>query len=207
MQIQKIDALGKYRHAVYFTLDDGEELTMPLYGSELRRYHIKEGEELPDSVYRELCTQVLNRRAVERSEYLLARKNYTAAELTRKLQQGFYPETVIAHVLSFMTEYGFIDDARFAQRYIEFHGRRKSARQLRMELACKGVDRQIIDQAFENAGGQEQDALVRLVEKRCRNVDLSEPKEWNRQLRYFAGKGFAFDAVKQELTRFRNQKE
>lgn len=203
MQIQKIKDIGKRRHAVYFVLD-GEVLTMPLYRGELHRYHVEEEAELPDSVYEEICTQILNKRAVARSEYLLARKNYTAAELTKKLSEGYYPAPVIRYVLSALTEYGMVDDERYAERYAEVHGRRKSIRQLRMELTGKGIEREIIDSVLEDAGEQETDALARLMERRCRNADLSDEKEWNRQLRYFIGKGFAFDEVKRELMRRRD---
>lgn len=178
---------------------------MPLYGGELRRYHVEEGAELADSVYEEIRTQILNRRAVERSEYLLARKNYTAAELTKKLAEGCYPEAVIRHVLSLLMEYGFIDDVHYAEHYVEVHGKRKSIRQLRMELAGKGIEREIIDNALENAGNQEAEALAKLVARRCKNVDLSDEKEWNKQLRYFIGKGFAFDEVKRELMQYRDE--
>lgn len=204
MQIQRIKALGKRRYLVYFILD-GEELTMPLYGGELHRYHVEEGAELPDRVFEEIRTQILNRRAMERSEYLLARKNYTEAELTKKLAEGGYPRQVIRHVLSVFMRYGFIDDVRYAARYVESHGKRKSIRQLRMELIGKGVEREIIDNALENAGDQEAETLVKLVAKRCKNADLSDEKEWNKQLRYFIGKGFSFDEVKRELTQRRDE--
>lgn len=204
MQIQKIKALGKHRHVVYF-ISDGEELTMPLYLGELRRYHVKEEAELPDSVYEEICTQILNKRAVARSEYLLARKNYTVSELTKKLSEGYYPASVIGYVLSVLAEYGMIDDERYAERYVEVHGRRKSIRQLRMELTGKGIDREIIDSVLEDTKEQEANALAQLMERRCRNADLSDEKEWNRQLRYFIGKGFAFDEVKQELMQHRDE--
>lgn len=180
---------------------------MPLYGGELHRYHLEEGAELSDSVYEEICTQVLNKRAVTRCEYLLSGKNYTAAELAKKLSEGYYPDSVIRHTLSFLVEYGFVDDAYYAERYAEVHGRRKSIRQLRMELTGRGIERDIIDRVLENAGEQEAATLARLVEKRCKNADLSDEKEWNRQLRYFIGKGFAFDEVRRELVRYKIPKK
>jgi regulatory protein len=202
MQIQRIDHPGKHRHVVYFTLN-GEELTMPLYGGELHRYHIKEDAELSDEVYCEIRDQILKKRALTRSEYLLGKKNYTARELSQKLEEGYYPEEVVSHVLRLLTDYGFINDLHYAQRYVELQGTRKSSRQMRLELTRKGIDAGVLEQVFLEAGDTETAALQKLVEKRCKNADLTDPKEWNKQLRYLLGKGFAYEQVKEILGAFR----
>ncbi len=204
MKILRIKALGKRRYAVYFALK-GEERAMPLYAGELRRYHVEEGAELPDSVYEEIRLQILNKRALERSEYLLAVKSYSAWELSNKLREGFYPQPVIDHALSFLTGYGLIDDASYTARYIESHGKRKSVRQLRMELAGKGIGKEIIERALESSEQRESEALVNLVARRCQSADLSDQKEWNKQLRYFTAKGFPFDEVKRQLMLYRSK--
>jgi regulatory protein len=202
MLIQRIEPLGKRRYVIDFMIQ-GEELTMPLYGGELYRYHIKEGAELPDSTYQEIREQVLNKRALTRSEYLLGKKNYTSRELSRKLEDGHYPGEVIGHVLRLLTEYGFVNDLHYARRYVELQGTRKSSRQMCLELTRKGIEADILDQVFMEAGDTETTALQKLVEKRCRTADLTDPKEWNKQLRYLLGKGFSYEQVKETLGAFR----
>jgi regulatory protein len=202
MLIRRIEPLGKRRYIIDLMIH-GEELTMPLYGGELYRYHIREGEELPDSTYQEIRDQILNKRALTRSEYLLGRKNYTAKELSKKLEEGYYPSEVIHHVLQLLTDYGFINDLHYARRYVELQGTRKSSRQMRMELTRKGIESDILDRVFAEVGDTETTALQKLVEKRCKNADLTDPKEWNKQLRYLLGKGFTYEQAKETLSAFR----
>ncbi len=197
MRITRIEPLGKRRSAVYFNLE-GEELYMPLYAGELKHYHMEEEAELPDETFEEICTKILNPRAMQRGEYLLASKWYTAAELTNKFRENRYPECVITYVLDRFTEYGFIDDRRYAKRYVESVGKKKSVKQLRLDLTRKGIDRAILDDLLSDPA-QETTALTSLIEKRCKNSDLSDPKEWNKQVRYLMGKGFSYDMVKEEL--------
>lgn len=197
MRIIRIEPLGKRRSAVYFILE-GEELYMPLYSGEIKHYHIEEDAELPDETFEEICTNILNPRAMQRGEYLLASKWYTAAELAQKFRENRYPECVITYVLDRFTEYGFIDDRRYAKRYVESVGKKKSVKQLHLDLTRKGIDRAILDDVLSDPA-QEMTALTSLIEKRCKNSDLSDPKEWNKQVRYLIGKGFSYDMVKEEL--------
>lgn len=185
---------GKRRFHVHFLMKD-EEMDMPLYGGEMRRYHIEEGAELPDSVYEQIVNQVLKTRIITRCEYLLNGKAYTVAELRKKLQEGYYPSDLIEMAIEKMLAWHFLDDEDYARRYVELRGKKKSLRELTLELRRKGIDRDLIEDVL--AGGEEQqsDTLMRLAEKRCKNENLEDPKIWMKHLRYFMGKGFPYDEI------------
>jgi regulatory protein len=72
----------------------------------------------------------------------------TRVELARALARKQVPEDVAESVLDRFTEVGLIDDAVFARDWLAAGGRRqKSRRVLLGELAEKGVDRELIDDA------------------------------------------------------------
>lgn len=72
----------------------------------------------------------------------------TRVELARALARKKVPEEVAISVLDRLAEVGLIDDAVFARDWLAAGGRRqKSRRVLLGELAEKGVDRELIDEA------------------------------------------------------------
>ena len=72
----------------------------------------------------------------------------TRVELARALARKQVPEDVAESVLDRFTEVGLIDDAVFARDWLAAGGRRqKSRRVLLGELAEKGVDSDVIDEA------------------------------------------------------------
>ena len=90
----------------------------------------------PHAVAREIALRQLTVRA------------RTRAELARALARKNVPEEVADSVLDRLTEVGLIDDAVFARDWLAAGGRRqKSRRVLLGELAEKGVDRELIDEA------------------------------------------------------------
>lgn len=72
----------------------------------------------------------------------------TRTELARALARKHVPDEAAETVLDRLEEVGLIDDAVFARDWLAAGGRRqKSRRVLLAELAGKGVDRDVIDEA------------------------------------------------------------
>ena len=72
----------------------------------------------------------------------------TRVELSRALARKNVPDEAAKAVLDRLEEVGLVDDAVFARDWLAAGGRRqKSRRVLLGELAQKGVDRELIDQA------------------------------------------------------------
>lgn len=73
----------------------------------------------------------------------------TRAELARALAKRNVPDEAATQVLDRLTEVGLIDDRVFARDWLATASRRqKSRRALVAELADKGVDKEIIDEAL-----------------------------------------------------------
>lgn len=88
---------------------------------------------------------------------LLARKAWSARELTSRLKRRGAPDDVARAVVAELSARGYVDDASFARFWAESRarGRRIGSRRLRQELLQKGIPRDLaaaaVAAAFEEA--------------------------------------------------------
>jgi regulatory protein len=88
---------------------------------------------------------------------LLARKAWSARELTSRLKRRGAPDEIAGAVVAEMVSRGYVDDASFARFWAESRAlrRRVGSRRLRMELLQKGIARDVaaaaVAAAFEEA--------------------------------------------------------
>ena len=111
-----------------------------LYKGEMRKYHIEPDMELEDETYREIL-EVLYKRAKERALYLLDDSYKTEKQIRDTLKGGCYPESIINNVIIYLTEYGLVDDLRYAKLYIEYKSSSKSKKQIVQDLYVKGIQK------------------------------------------------------------------
>ena len=88
---------------------------------------------------------------------LLARKAWSARELTGRLRRRGAPDEIARAVVAELASRGYVDDASFARFWAESRarGRRVGSRRLRQELLQKGIPRDVaaaaVAAAFEEA--------------------------------------------------------
>jgi regulatory protein len=88
---------------------------------------------------------------------LLARKSWSARELTSRLRRRGAPDEIARAVVAELASRGYVDDASFARFWAESRarGRRVGSRRLRQELLQKGIPRDVaaaaVAAAFEEA--------------------------------------------------------
>jgi len=88
---------------------------------------------------------------------LLARKAWSARELTGRLKRRGAPDEIARAVVAELASRGYVDDASFARSWAESRarGRRVGSRRLRQELLQKGIPRDVaaaaVAAAFEEA--------------------------------------------------------
>ena len=130
MRITELKPLGKGRYEVYVN----GEIAFVLYKGDLARYDLHAGDELEEDTRRQILEETLYKRAVNRVLFLLQSKDYTYHELEDKLRQGRYPSSVVDGALEEVQSYGYINDANYAQRYVECYLERKSLGKIKQEL-------------------------------------------------------------------------
>ena len=145
---------------------------------------------------RALCLRLLTARARIR------------AELSVQLVKRGYPDDVRDVVLDRLARVGLIDDAEFAEQWVE--SRRSSAgkgkRALAAELHTKGVDNDVITTVLAGIdAGAERDRAEQLVQARLRreNLDGDQARVARRLVAMLARRGYdqtmAYNVVSVQL--------
>ncbi|GAA4090892.1 hypothetical protein GCM10022284_29160 [Streptomyces hundungensis] len=131
----------------------------------------------------------------------------TRKQLADALKKREIPDDVAEEVLSRFEEVGLINDAAFADAWVEsrHHGRGLARRALARELRTKGVDTTVIDEAVAQLDSdQEEDRARDLVARKLRST---RGLDRDRRLRRLAGmlarkgypEGMALRVVRQAL--------
>lgn len=188
MEITKIQAFTKQKYRIFL---DGES-AFTVYKGELSRYHLEEGAVLPPEVYEELVNGVLKKRATLRAMHILERTDKTEAQLRKKLEESEYPKEAVESAIAYVTSYGYLDDRRYAEHYIEWKKQGKGKARLKMELAQKGISREIIEEVLESTDFGETREMIRqiILKKRKTNIPMNE-KEKQRLYGFLMRKGFS----------------
>lgn len=188
MEITKIQALTKQKYRVFL---DGES-AFAVYKSELSRYHLEEGAVLPPEVYEELVDKVLTKRATMRAMHILERADKTEAQLRRKLEESEYPKKAVESAIAYVASYGYLDDRRYAEHYIEWKKQGKGKARLKMELAQKGISREIIEEVLEATDfGETRETIRQLILKKRKSNTAMDEKEKQRLYGFLMRKGFS----------------
>lgn len=143
------------------------------------------------------------RRAKLRAIHLLEYRDRTEKDMRRKLQQGDYPPEVIDKTIEYLKSYGYIDDKRYAGRYLSMRLGGKGRRRLFMELQQKGVDPSLAQEAWmeicQEEDINERATIRRLIEKKVGERTRLPRKEYQRLLNYLARRGFSWEDISAEL--------
>ena len=203
MIITGIKPVGKGRYEII--LDEGSYPAFALYRKELKKFDIREGEELPEDVRTEIYSEVLVKRALLRLYHLIESRDYTERELRDRLKRGAYPLSVIDAAVERLKAQGLADDMDYALRYADCYIDRKSKKAVIQALVRKGVATDVASAAVEQVCDirmascfateddyDESGKIRRLLEKRHFDPATADNKEYNKQITYLMGKGFSF---------------
>lgn len=132
---------------------------------------------------------------------LLARREYSRAELEGRLAAKGHEESAIAECLDALAEQGLQSDTRFAESFLRSRVLRgQGPRRIRQELAQRGIERDLIRTAFAEAEpGVDWFALACETLARRFSGPGDTPRERARRERFLAGRGFDFDQVRHAL--------
>lgn len=134
---------------------------------------------------------------------LLARREHSRRELAERLAaKGHAPER-IAECLDDLAEQGLQSDDRFAESFLRSRILRgQGPLKIRVELERRGLDREAIHHAFEEAeraGEGDWFALAGEALARRFTGPGDAPRERARRERFLAQRGFDFDQVRHAL--------
>jgi regulatory protein len=130
---------------------------------------------------------------------LLARRDYARAELAARLADRGYDPGCIEGVVGALAGRGFLDDARYAGHFVQYHAARgQGPLRIRRELAEAGVGEVLIDEAL--AAIEDWPARARVLrQRRFGGVAPAAWAEKARQARFLQYRGFSTDHIRSAL--------
>lgn len=140
-------------------------------------------------------------RVFQRAGKLLAAKARSIEELRERLLEGRgATEEIVDTVIERLREYGYLDDARFAQSYASLRVQQRPIGRQRLErdLWLKKIDKQTVDAALDQvfAAMPEDQLIDRAIEKRVRLRGKPKTRaEAKKLFDHLLRQGFSFELV------------
>ena len=132
----------------------------------------------------------------------LGRRMRTEAELRRlmaaRVEAGEHGRAVVDTVVARLKEYGYLNDAGYAETYTRLRqeNEKLGARRVRQDLARKGVGAELIAEAVETRyEGTDEEALARAHLDRKRLKKPENEKETARIMRRLVAAGFSTGVI------------
>jgi regulatory protein len=163
------------------------------------------GEEEAEKHARPRDPEKARERTMQRAVKLLAAKPRSVAELReRLLEKEWTDEAVVDAVLKKLSEYGYLDDERFAFGYASYRVRQKPVgrQRLQRDLQMKKVSRETADEALELLFQEtpEDELIDRAIEKRTRLRGLPTTRAEIKSLfDHLMRLGFSYDLISNKV--------
>lgn len=200
MTITEITAITKSRYRVVVD----EEISFVVYKGELRRFHMKQGEELSEDAYQSILHEILPKRAGLRCMNLLQSRDYTRKQMEDKLKQGGYPAEIVEEAIAYVESYGYINDERYVENYIKSNIQKKSRMRMETDLLQKGIRKDVIRRVFdelkEDGTEIDENAMIsRLLAKKNYHAQTATKEEKRKMYGFLYRKGFHADAISKAM--------
>lgn len=146
MLITDIIEIDKKRDKIYID----NEFAFVLYKGELHLYNIKIGNVLTEAIYNQIINEVIIKRVRLRAMNLLTKKDYTEAQLRKKLLDGYYKDEIVDKALEYVKSYGYIDDERYVKSYFSIHILSKPRKLIEQKLIEKGISTKLLEEIVDD---------------------------------------------------------
>lgn len=131
---------------------------------------------------------------------LLARREYSRAELMQRLKPKAQSISELEAVLDTMAQDGYQSDQRFTESFVRQRiNQCWGPKRIVYELQQKGISRSMIEDVLEKMSPDWDELAAELAHKRFDKHQSIDTKEQAKQMRYMLNQGFSYDQVKGAL--------
>lgn len=193
------------KHLTKLTLSNGQEL---LIDNDVCSEHcLSAGMDITDDLIERLTDESDYKRAKSRALWLLDRQDYTEKALYEKLVRAGFKKSSSARVLQKLCELGLVDDRRYAERFAERCAESNiSKREAVHKMLGKGIALDLAKEVTEEAGGDPEEQIQALIEKKYLNK-LREENGYQKVFAALARKGFPFEDIKTVIKSYNTELE
>lgn len=160
---------------------------------------LRVGDELADADITRLAQQSEVGKALDRAYDYLSFRLRSRQEMVRYFRGKKYDDDLIEFLIQRLESQDLINDERFAREWVEARqlASPRSRIHLQAELREKGITSDIIETAIASpAATDEGAAIIALIS--AKHLRQRYPED-QKLIRYLAGKGFRYDAIKTAL--------
>jgi len=133
----------------------------------------------------------------------LARRDFSAADLRRKLKDRGFAESAIEPVIAELEASNVINDGRYGDNVVAHRARRgQGPARIRQELKRSGLGSEAIQTTMDKAKDDGPDFVSLARVARARKFGTEIPKDWkerSRQARFLQYRGFSTDHIRAVL--------
>ena len=196
IQIVALEKQDKGRRCIRF--ETGESCTV--YFSEIRGLHLEEGEYISQEIYNKILKEIVGKRAKKRALHLLEQMDRTEHQLREKLIASGYPVICVDDAIDYVKAFHYLDDERYAEMFTRYKKEKFSRQQIKQKLIQKGVNRDIISSAIEEAYDTDETIHIRnLLQKRNYSNKVADEGEFRRTYNYLLRRGFRSSDILKEM--------
>jgi len=180
------------RYSIYV---DGK-FALGLGGNDLLNLGLVNGQELSGSELDTLKQESDIGKIYDKTLNLLSFRSRSEHELKDYLKRKQQSPATIEIILNRLSKLGYVDDKKFAARWVENRRLLKpiSSLKLRSELKQKRIPNKVIDEVLAADVTDEQEVLKQLIEKKAKRYP-----DQQKMMAYLARQGFRYDDIKQAL--------
>ncbi|NLM75167.1 MAG: regulatory protein RecX [Clostridiaceae bacterium] len=188
-------------------IDNVYAFSMPQ--SEYSKNPLQENQEITEEEIAKIRQNILVRSARESAVRFLLSRDRSEAEVINKLIYKGFDKDVAKDAAQALKAIGYIDDDRFARRYIAERIRLKSLskKALRLELKRKGIADEIIDEALSELEIEEEEVAFRAARKKFGKYDIRDEKIQLKIMRFLCHRGFSIETGKKVIKYLLGDKE
>jgi len=132
---------------------------------------------------------------------MLARREHSVFELTRKLQQKDFPSEMVTEVVERLVADNLLSDERFAEAYLRMRSARGFGLQrIRLEMKERGIASELISDAIEQS---DVDWYALANDVRGRKFGEQYPQEFAlraKQMKFLQYRGFSHEQINAAVT-------
>lgn len=145
--------------------------------------------------------------AKQKALSLLDKRDYSRAELLRKLTEKGYADAAAQAAVDRLTELGFVDDGRYAPIVVRHYAAKGYGRaRVRMELQRRGIPKALWDTALEEMPEQDE-TLDRLLRARLRGAMPDDRDALKRATDALQRRGYGWEEISAAVSRLRTESE
>ena len=148
-----------------------------------------------------LTEAVGSRRAFQSALDLLSRRDHSKKELLQKLSVKYTKAQAEAAIEQAQAA-GLLDEARFAENYArELYARKGfGLRRIQMELARKGIPREIAENALETLDKDDENRIIVLLREKYRDALTGDEKAKRRAVNALLRRGYSYSDIRSAVS-------